>query len=99
VVDFEADGTGRAQVLRLITRTDEVVTVNADHAVRVVRDPQTGEPSPYVHVRSGLDARIDRKTFYRLVELGSHEPRDGALWFGLWSAGCFFAIIPSAELT
>ncbi len=99
VVDFEVEGAGEAQVLRLICKTDEVVTVDAEHALRVDRDAQSGEPSPYVHVRSGLEARIDRKTFYRLVDLGTHEPRDGASWFGLWSAGCFFAIIPSAELT
>lgn len=99
VVDFEVEGSGCGQSLRLITKTEEEVTADGDHAIRVERDAVTGEPSPYVHVRSGLDARIDRKTFYRLIELGSHEPRDGADWFGLWSAGCFFPIIPSAELT
>lgn len=99
VVDFEREGEGQAQVLQVICKTDEVVTLDADHALRVARDSVTDEPSPYVHIRSGLDARIDRKTFYRLIELGTHEPRDGTLWFGLWSAGCFFPIIPSAELT
>lgn len=99
VVDFEREGEGRAQVLRLICKTDEEVTVDEGHAIRVVRDAVTGEPSPYVHVRAGLEARIDRKTFYRLVDLGAHEARDGTDWFGLWSAGCFFPILPSAELT
>ncbi len=99
VVDLEVEGEGATQNVRLFTKTGDEVTVDADHALRVVRDADTDEPSPYVHVRSGLEARIDRKTFYRLVELGATEPRDGALWFGLWSAGCFFPIIPSAELT
>ena len=63
-------------------------------SIRVVRDPETGEPSPYVMIRAGLEALIDRKSFYRLVELGSHH--DG--WFGLWSSGEFFPVIPSAEL-
>lgn len=99
VVDFEVEGTGRGQVLRLVTRTEDEVTVDAGHALRILREPATGEPSPYVHVRSGLEARIDRKTFYRLIDLGAHEMRDGARWFGLWSSGLFFPIIPSDELT
>jgi hypothetical protein len=98
VVDHTVEGEGRAQIIQLIAKTDEVVVLDADHAIRVERDAETGEPSPYAHIRSGLDARIDRKTFYRLVELGVHEPRDGTDWFGLWSAGVFFPFIPSAEL-
>ena len=93
-VDAEAVGEGAAQVLTFTTNVGDQVLANADARIRVVRDPDTGEPSPYVHVRRGLEARIDRKTFYRLVDLGRH--RDG--WFGLWSAGQFFPIIPSAEL-
>jgi len=46
-----------------------------------------------------LEALIDRKSFYRLIELGCHETIDGSPWFGLWSAGRFFPVIPSAELT
>ncbi|WP_150120979.1 DUF1285 family C-terminal domain-containing protein, partial [Sulfitobacter sp. HI0076] len=61
---------------------------------RVVRDEETGEPSPYVLVRRNLEALIDRKSFYRLVDLGQH--RDG--WFGVWSGGEFFGIIPSEDL-
>lgn len=98
-VDFEAQGTGPDQILRLFTKTEDEVTVDAAHALRIARDPATGEPSPYVHVRAGLEARIDRKTFYRLIDLGAHEMRDGARWFGLWSSGVFFPIIPSAELS
>jgi hypothetical protein len=45
-------------------------------------------------VRSGLEALIDRKSFYRLVDIGAHH--EG--WFGVWSGGVFFQIIPSREL-
>jgi uncharacterized protein len=76
----------------------DVVTAGPDHPIRVERDAQTGEPSPYVLVRANLEALIDRKSFYRLVELGAHEEHAGARWFGLWSGGVFFPVIPSAEL-
>ncbi len=93
-VDAEASGDGQAQVLTFTTNVGDQVAAGPENPLRVVRDPETGEPSPYVHVRRGLEARIDRKTFYRLVDLGVH--RDG--WFGLWSGGAFFPIIPSDEL-
>ena len=97
-VDFEAAGEGREQVLTFETNLGELAEAGPDHPLRVVRDPESGEPAPYVMVRAGLEALIDRKSFYRLVELGAHEERDGQSWFGLWSGGEFFPVIPSAEL-
>jgi len=97
-IDFTAEGTGRAQSLTFQTRTDDAATLGPDHPLRLPRDPVTGEPSPYVLIRPGLEARIDRKSFYRLVDLGVHEPLDGSSWFGVWSGGMFFPMIPSQEL-
>lgn len=97
-VDFEAAGEGRDQVLTFTTHVDDVVAAGPEHPIRVARDPETGEPSPYVHVRAELEALIDRKSFYRLVEIGTVEPHEGADWFGLWSGGAFFPVIPAAEL-
>jgi len=93
-VDFEATGSGPNQVLTFSTHVGDEVVAGPDHPIRVQRDAKTGEPSPYVMVRAGLEALIDRKSFYRLVDLGAHH--DG--WFGLWSSGHFFGVIPSAEL-
>ncbi len=97
-VDFEATGEGRDQVLTFETNVGDVVVAGPGNPIRVVRDADTGEPSPYVLVRRNLEALIDRKSFYRLVEIGAHEDRDGERWFGLWSSGQFFEVIPSAEL-
>ena len=98
-VDFEVSGSGRDQVLRFVTRTEDEIEAGPDNEIKVERDAETGEPSPYVHVRRGLWARIDRKSFYRLIDLGCHETVDGQSWFGLWSMGRFFPVIPSAELS
>ena len=97
-VDFERDGEGHDQVLTFETNVGDVVVAGPDNPIRVARDAETGEPSPYILVRRNLEALIDRKSFYRLVEIGSHEDRDGTRWFGLWSSGQFFAVIASAEL-
>jgi hypothetical protein len=81
------------------TNVGDRVTAGPDHPIRVVRDSQTGEPSPYVLVRANLEALIDRKSFYRLVDIGDHADINGINWFGVWSGGAFFGIIPTAELT
>ncbi|MFW5641599.1 MAG: DUF1285 domain-containing protein [Roseicyclus sp.] len=96
-VDLEAAGAGERQVLRFTTNVGDTVIAGPEHAIRVVRD-ETGEPSPYVHVRAGLEALIDRKSFYRLVDLGEAQEVDGTEWFGVRSGGAFFPIIPVAEL-
>ncbi len=93
-VDFEATGQGESQVLTFQTNVGDLAVAGPENPMRVVRDPESGEPAPYVHVRAGLEALIDRKSFYRLVDLGVHH--DG--WFGLWSGGTFFPVIESAEL-
>jgi hypothetical protein len=51
-----------------------------------------------VLVRANLEALIDRKSFYRLVDIGARAPHDGQEWFGVWSGGVFFPIIPADEL-
>ena len=93
-VDFETAGAGSDQSLTFETNVGDFVTAGPDHPIRVVRDSATGEPSPYVLVRANLEALIDRKSFYRLVEIGDRQ--EG--WFGLWSGGAFFRIIPETDL-
>jgi hypothetical protein len=98
-VDFDVADKGPDQVLTFHTKTEDEAIAGPDHPIRIHRDPVTGEPSPYVLIRANLEALIDRKSFYRLIDLGSHEDRDGISWFGVRSSGVFFPIIPSADLT
>ncbi|WP_415404965.1 DUF1285 domain-containing protein [Tateyamaria sp. SN3-11] len=92
--DFEPSGEGKAQVLTFTTHVGDVAVAGPDHPIRVERDAETGEPAPYILIRADLEALIDRKSFYRLVDLGVHHDD----WFGVWSSGEFFGIIPSEEL-
>jgi hypothetical protein len=93
-VDFDVRGEGAAQVLSFRTNVGDTAPAGPENPIRVERDPQTGEPSPYVLIRRNLEALIDRKSFYRLVDRGTHHGG----WFGVWSGGEFFGIIPSDEL-
>ena len=93
-IDFDPSGTAQSQTLTFTTHVGDTAVAGPDHPIRVERDPQTGEPSPYILIRANLEALIDRKSFYRLVDLGTHH--EG--WFGVWSSGAFFGIIPSDAL-
>lgn len=55
------------------TNVGDRVVADAENPIRVEENDQTGEPSPYIHIRRGLEALIDRKSFYRLVEMGKRD--------------------------
>ena len=93
-VDFEVTGTGEAQELCFTTQIGDQVAASAAHPIRVEQPGPEAEPAPYVMVRDGLEARIDRKSFYRMIDLGSHHQG----WFGIWSSGTFFRLLPSQDL-
>lgn len=97
-VDFRVESPGPDQVVTFTTNVEDEVAAGPGTPIRVERRGPEGEPAPYVMVRRGLEARIDRKSFYRLVEIGSTETQDGTDWFGIRSAGAFFPVIPAAEL-
>ena len=79
------------QQLRFTTNVGDE-TVGPDNPIRVAIDADTGEPSPYVHVRNGLEALIARNVFYQLAELAV-PGRDGDL--GVWSDGAYFPLGPA----
>ncbi len=97
-IDFEVADPGPSQVITFETNVGDLTVASPENPIRVERDPETGEPSPYVHVRRGLEALIDRKSYYRLVEIGETEEHEGTDWFGLRSGGRFFPVIPAEEL-
>ncbi|MBE1285151.1 MAG: DUF1285 domain-containing protein [Rhodobacteraceae bacterium] len=87
--DFDVTGGAEAPAITFTTHVGDRATAGPDNPIRVTFDPDTGEPSPYILIRRNLEALIDRKSFYRLVDLG--EEKDG--WFGVRSAGTFFPIM------
>lgn len=91
-VELTASGAGEEQDLRFRTNLDEVVTADADHPIHVTFDPNTGEPSPYIHLRDGLDALIARPVYYELVALGQEVMVKGERVYGVWSGGHFFVL-------
>ena len=94
-VELDATGDGRNQSLIFRTNLDEMVTAGAENPLRIAFDESTGEPSPYVHVRDGLEALLTRSVYYQLAELAAEDPDTGLL--GVWSEGMFFALEARGE--
>ena len=97
-VDFSVEQPGTEQRVTFISNVDDEATAGKGNPIRVEKDPKTGEVSPYILMRSNLEALIDRKSFYRLVDIGSNELVNGERWFGVWSAGIFFPFILTSEM-
>ena len=96
-VELDWTGAGRNQRLSFRTNVDQIVTAGPDHPIRVVHDPETAEPTPYILVRPGtgrlgVEARINRAVYYELVALAEPEWVDGRHLLGVWSGGCFFSL-------
>ncbi len=91
-VEMAVAGEGRGRRIAFRTNVDDAITADAQHPIRVVTAPATGEPAPYVRVRDGLEALIARAVFYDLVQLGEEAEVGGRPVFGVWSAGTFFEL-------
>ena len=80
------------QVLSFRTQTDDWVVADKDHPIRVIFDPDTREPSPYILVRDNLEALINRPLFYDLVELARHVKSGAKTRLEISSQGTIFTI-------
>ena len=81
----EGHGADRSLAFRL--NTGDHVVAGPDNLLRV-ETAADGTPRPYVHVRGGMEALVNRATFYDLADWALAE---GATPPGLWSGGVFFA--------
>ncbi len=86
-------GHGRRQSLSFTTNMGDVTTLNDKHRLRIETNLKSGEPSPYVMVRDGLEAKLSRNVYYQVI--GLLEEKGGRL--GIWSENVFFDLQGSSE--
>ncbi|AWJ86535.1 proteophosphoglycan precursor (plasmid) [Azospirillum sp. TSH58] len=91
-VEMAASGDGDEQVVSFRTNLDEWVECGPDHPIRVVHNPENGEPTPYILIRNGLEARILRSVYYELVDRADTRGHDGEAEVGVWSKKVFFVL-------
>lgn len=97
-VEMQVEGEGADQRIAFRTNVDDRVICGADHPMRFETGAADGV-MPYVHVRSGLWARVTRALYYDLVALGIERDVEGRMMFGIMSGGEFYAMCPAADLT
>lgn len=86
-VEVGSEGAGQARRMVFRLNTEELVEAGPAHRLRV-EEAEDGTPRPYLEVRAGLEALVNRSVFHELALLALEE---GGSPPGLWSAGAFFA--------
>ena len=99
-VAVNIDERGGAQQVYVRTNVGDKALVGPDHPLdfREQRDGGGEQRAPYVTVRRGLEARLNRSAYFDLVDACQVCLVDGVEKFGLMSAGVFFPMATATEL-
>ena len=92
IIEMAVSGEGRAQTIRFLDNLDEWTTLDETNRLRIAEDVETETPRPYVAVRRGLEARLERPVFYELADLAIEDETGERL--GVWSGGLFHDLGP-----
>ena len=96
--DFEKITENNKSYLVFFTNIDETIVLSKKNPFRISINDKTQEPSPYIMVRKNIEAKIDRKSFYRLLDLAEYSLVKGQEWLGIHSDSTFFPIISKERL-
>ena len=96
--DFEKITENNKSYLVFFTNIDETIVLSKKNPFRISINDKTQEPSPYIMVRNNIEAKIDRKSFYRLLDLAEYSLVKGQEWLGIHSDSTFFPIISKEKL-
>ena len=96
--DFEKITENNKSYLVFFTNIDETIVLSKKNPFRISINDKTQEPSPYIMVRKNIEAKIDRKSFYRLLDLAEYSFVKGQEWLGIHSDSTFFPIISKEKL-
>ena len=88
IVEMQLQSGDHGMELHMRTNLDHWVRLDDDHPLSVRKAPNSDEDRPYVHIRDGLDALVNRAVYYDLVEIA--EMRQNSLI--IESAGCRFTL-------
>ena len=96
-VEMRVEEEAGKRSLSFRTNVDDWTLAGPDHPMRFETGASEGL-KPYVHVRAGLWARVNRALFFDLADLGEIRALDGIDMFGVVSGGRFFPMAPAADI-
>lgn len=82
-VEMQNEGSGQARNLAFRLNSDDLVVAGPDHILEL------NNGLPYLNVRGGLWAKLNRQVYYDLAEIALEENPEKP---GVWSEGIFFVI-------
>jgi len=97
-VELTVETQAGERILHFRTNVDDWVACGPQHALRFEAADGSGALKPYLHVRSGLWAKVTRALYYDLVELAEERDVGGERMFGIASGKAFFAMQRAASL-
>ena len=69
IIDYQVTTENKRQLISFETNTGDMFLLDKEHPITVSTNPKTGEPKPYILVRSNLEGIISRNIYYKLVEM------------------------------
>jgi len=97
-VELLVEESSSGRLLNFRTNVADWVRCGPTHALRFEPEAETGGLKPYLHVRRDLWAKVTRRLFFDLVELGEERDVEGRAMFGVASMGVFFAMAPAEQV-
>ncbi len=92
-IGLTSRGSGRDQALALLTNVGDEVEISVEHPLRFRE--RAGVLIPYVQIRQGLEAKLNRNTYYDLMHyLNEPGAETESELSGIWSKGMYFEIGP-----
>lgn len=91
-IAVEAVKRDSQQALIFTLLTEDRILAGPENPLRVSIDAASGEPSPYLRVRPGLDARLARTVFYQLANIAAPSPHQPGV-YGVVSLGVFYPLM------
>ena len=92
LIDLQVERKGERQALVFSSTTDDRIIADAAHPLRVSVDAESGEPSPYLLVRGGMEGLLSRSVYYQLADMSEMRQMDGKEEAGVSSMDCFFPL-------
>ena len=96
--DIDMINKGKTTLFKFTTNIGDSTYLKENNQFKILFKESNKEPQPYVNVRTNLFAKIDRKSFYRLIDFCTETTFRDKNWLGFHSNHIFFPLIKSEQL-